>query len=38
LQKIQADFVEMRARLATSVVNDAVDQTTTTSHRSNGED
>lgn len=37
LQKMQADFVEMRSRLATSVVEDAVKKSTTTSFRSNGE-
>jgi len=37
LRKMQADFVEMRSRLSTSVVEDAVKENTTTSFRTNGE-
>ena len=37
LKKMQADFVEMRSRLSVSVVNDAVNKSTTTGQRSNGE-
>ena len=37
LSKMQTDFLDMRSRLATSVVEDAVDKTTTASLQANGE-